>query len=296
MSSLWYPSVKQSPFTGFPGFGGGATSASFRSSSLGDFATYKMFAPKGSIATSNMSGAGRSGVVVYPCKDSITENSDFDSETGTSLTAGTFFDSPTPTIAAAFGIASNVSTTVQVNVRDDSQNAVSPNYSYSSRRQDSISGWDDFPKVYGEWTPGANAGGVGVVFTGFWKTDTDSLGKWKTSASGVYAQPSRTLPSSGQSKKTAYAAGWSNFSDAVTAPDNANSGGYFGADWNPFNKTGGLGGPNTHLGEFVFDSGLGSALGFVIQGWNDSTWITNGKGADYQGHVFIIDVFETGTR
>lgn len=55
-----------------------------------NFSTYKMFAPKGSIATSNMTGAGRSGIVVYPCKASITENSDFDGETGASLTASTF--------------------------------------------------------------------------------------------------------------------------------------------------------------------------------------------------------------
>ena len=35
MSSLWYPSVKQSPFQGYTGFGGGATGSSFRSSGGG---------------------------------------------------------------------------------------------------------------------------------------------------------------------------------------------------------------------------------------------------------------------
>ena len=262
-----------------------------------NFETYKMFAPKGSIATSNMTGAGRSGIVVYPCKDSITSNSDFDNETGASLTASTFFTSPTPTIASAFGIASNVSTTVQVIVRDDSYDfAWDPeNYNaYSSHRDDVISDWDDFPKPYDP--PNGEPGGIGVVITGFWKTDTDDLSKWKTSiTSGVYAQPSRTLPSSGASVNTAYAAAWSDFSDAVTAPDNAGSGGLFPVASNPFNWTGGLAGPNTHHAQFIFNSGLGSAKGFVIQGWNDATWLTNGKGAMYQGHVFIIDVFETPT-
>ena len=31
MSNLWYPSVKQSPIQGYTGFGGGVTSAAFRS-------------------------------------------------------------------------------------------------------------------------------------------------------------------------------------------------------------------------------------------------------------------------
>ena len=268
-------------------------------SERGNFDTYKMFAPKGSIATSNMAGAGRSGVVVYPCKASITENSDFDAETGTSLTASTFFDSPTPTIASAFGIASNVSTTINIIVRDDSYQSTNDsggNYSYSSRRDDVLSGWDDFPKVYGTFPPCycANAGGVGVMISGFWKTDTDSLGKWKTSASGVYAQPSRTVASSGTKvDPNGYSASWADPDDAVTEPDNSNSGMFFGASYNPFNFTGGLSSPIIYFTQFVFTGGLGSAKGFVIQGYNDSTWITNGKGADYQGHVFIIDVFET---
>ena len=37
MSSLLYPSVKQAPIQGFSGFGGGATSAAFRSSALFPF-------------------------------------------------------------------------------------------------------------------------------------------------------------------------------------------------------------------------------------------------------------------
>lgn len=263
----------------------------------GNFDTYKMFAPKGSIATSNMSGAGRSGVVVYPCKDSITDNGSFDDETGTSLTASTFFDSPTPTIAGAFGIASNVSTTINIIVRDDSYNHWwdPENYnSYSSRRQDSISGWDDFPKPYSEWTPGAWAGGVGVMISGFWKTDTDNLGKWKTSASGVYAQPSRTVASSGTKiDPNGYSASWADPDDACSEPDNSTTGMFFSAAYNPFNFTGGLDSPIIYFAQFVFTGGLGSAKGFVIQGYNDSTWITNGKGADYQGHVFFIDVFET---
>jgi len=266
-------------------------------SERGNFDTYKMFAPKGSIATSNMDGAGRSGVVVYPCKDSITDNGSFDAETGTSLTAGTFFDSPTPTIAAAFGIASNVSTTINIIVRDDSYNhSWDPeNYnSYSSRRQDSISGWDDFPKPYSEWTPGAWAGGVGVEISGFWKTDTDSLGKWKTSASGVYAQPSRTLASSGETiDPGGYLPSWNDAALAISQPDNATSGMYFPASYNPFNFTGGLSATNIYFAQFVFTGGLGSAKGFVIQGYNDYQWITSGKGADYTGHVWIIDVFET---
>mgnify|MGYP001227471214 CR=1 FL=1 len=296
MSSLLYPSVKQAPIQGFSGFGGGATSAAFRSSALFPCSTYKMFGPKGSIATSNMTGAGRSGIVVYPCKASITVNNDFKDETGASLTANTFFDSPTPTIAAAFGITSNVSTTVNITVRDDSYQAVSPNNSYSSHRDNVISNWDFFPRIYDPFGTPAEPGGIGVAITGFWKTDTDDLSKWKTSiSSGVYAQPSRTLPSSGSTHGSGFA-GWVDFSDAVTAPDNAGSGGLFQAGYNPYGMTGGLANASTRYGQFVFNSGLGSAKGFVIQGWNDSDWLTNGKGAMYQGHVFIIDVYETGTR
>jgi len=285
--------VKQAPVQGMTGLGGGPTSLSnYQEPIRPNFDTYKMFAPKGSIATSNMTGAGRSGIVVYPCKASITQNSDFDNETGTSLTASTFFDSPTPTIAGAFGIASNVSTTVNVIVRDDSYQAVSPNYAYSSHRDDVISDWDDFPKIYNP--SGGEPGGIGVAITGFWKTDTDSLGKWKTSASGVYAQPSRTVASSGiEIDPNSYSMGFSNASDAVTAPDNATSGMFFTAGYNPYNFSGGLDSKVIYFAQFVFNGGLGSAKGFVIQGWNDYTWLTNGKGAMYQGHVFIIDVFAT---
>lgn len=265
-------------------------------SERGNFDTYKMFAPKGSIATSNMTGAGRSGIVVYPCKASITDNGDFDNETGASLTASTFFDSPTPTIAGAFGIASNVSTTVNVIVRDDSYDfSWDPeNYnSYSSHRDNVISNWGYFPRTYDP--PNGEPGGIGVAITGFWKTDTDDLSKWKTSiTSGVYAQPSRTLPSSGTKiDPNGYTASWVDPSNAVTAPDNAGSGMLFTAAYNPFNFTGGLDSSAIYFAQFVFSGGLGSAKGFVIQGWNDATWLTNGKGAMYQGHVFIIDVFET---
>ncbi len=288
--------VKQAPVQGMTGLGGGPTSLSnYQKPIRRNFETYKMFAPKGSIATSNMTGAGRSGIVVYPCKASITENSDFDDETGTSLTASTFFDSPTPTIAGAFGIASNVSTTVNIIVRDDSYNhSWDPeNYNaYSSHRDDVISDWDDFPKPYDP--PNGEPGGIGVAITGFWKTDTDSLGKWKTSASGVYAQPSRTVASSGtEIDPNNYSMGFSDASDAVTEPDNATSGMLFTAGYNPYNFSGGLDSSAIYFAQFVFNSGLGSAKGFVIQGWNDYTWLTNGKGAHYQGHVFIIDVFAT---
>tara|TARA_B100001094_G_C17984345_1_gene696854 strand:- start:34 stop:876 length:843 start_codon:yes stop_codon:yes gene_type:complete len=264
----------------------------------GNFSTYKMFAPKGSIATSNMTGAGRSGVVVYPCKASITENADFNNETGTTLTASTFFDSPTPTIAAAFGIASNVSTSVNVVVRDDSYDFPwdPENYNaYSTNRYDVITDWDDLPQIYDP--SNGEAGGVGVNITGFWKTDTDSLGKWKTSvSSGIYAQPSRTSPDSGSNEQWHYGPS-GNASDAATDEDNANTGCRWTAGSSAYAPTtkANLANPNLYFAQFVFNSGLGSAKGFVIQGWNDSYWITNGKGADGQGHVFIIDVFETPT-
>ena len=132
------------------------------------------------------------------------------------------------------------------------------------------------------------------MISGFWKTDTDNLGKWKTSASGVYAQPSRTVASSGTKiDPNGYSASWADPDDACSEPDNSNTGMFFGASYNPFNFTGGLDSPIIYFAQFVFTGGLGSAKGFVIQGYNDSTWITNGKGADYQGHVFFIDVFET---
>ena len=274
MSSLCYPSVKQAPIQGYTGFGGGATSAAFRSGSVPPFDNYRMFAPKNSIAISALTVTGRSGMAVYPCKSTITENSDFEGNSGTSLPTSSYFDSPTPTLASLFGVASNVSTTVNISVADQGGN------SYSNANS-SGNNWNEYPRNTG----------LGVFISGFWMTTTDDLGSWKTGMSGQHAFPSgSTLADSGANinGNAASSPGYV-FSDAVgSEAADSTSGGMWVAGFNPSGYAGGA--DNSPYAQFIFNSGLGSAVGFAVAGYNS---FGSGYGSYYTSVAMKIAIRAT---
>tara|TARA_B100000902_G_scaffold342897_1_gene347249 strand:- start:282 stop:1007 length:726 start_codon:yes stop_codon:yes gene_type:complete len=141
-------------------------------------------------------------------------------------------------IAGVHGVNSSASTVVSLKKSDDT---------CCTSTQPGSSGWGDFP--YNTNT--------GMFISGFWSTTEDNKGIWKASASNPYDTPTGlTSPSSasGVSMYPGY-----NISNSIGSGASVGSTGgfaYYGAgnariDAETFNYT--------------FSSGLGSALGFVMQ-------------------------------
>ena len=146
-------------------------------------------------------------------------------------------------IASLHGVSPTAQTTVSVNFNQDFA---------CTYTQPSSSGWGDFP--YTTFT--------GMLVSGFWSTTQDGKGIWKTSASGIYGQPTGlTQPSSVTSSTNSFPASWpvsqTIGSHATTATNGAYITNHSGAT-----RTG------TTI-DWTFSSGLGSALGFVLQGYGN---------------------------
>lgn len=261
MTNLWYPSVKEAPIQGYSGYGGGAAGLAFRSGSVPPFENYRMFAPMNDIRAVALVGAGaaQAGYVVYPTKSSYTANTQFTSQSGSSLPTGTFFDT-TATLATVFGIASNVKTYVNVTVDDVA------NVSAMSADYDNPDNWNYFPST-----------AHGVFISGFWKTDTDDRGCWKVGMGGQYAFPANsTVADKGndingkpQGPSSSYTCDDATGSDANTST----TGGYWPAGNNPANSGGYAKAPYM---QFVFNNGLGSSVGFAIAAYGNQSDTRNG--------------------
>tara|TARA_R100001443_G_scaffold82424_1_gene89381 strand:+ start:777 stop:1607 length:831 start_codon:yes stop_codon:yes gene_type:complete len=274
-SNLWYP--KEKPIQGISGWGGGATG--LRMSSGGatpPFDNYRMFAPMNSIRVYVLVGAGwaQAGNAIYPTKSSKTSNSDFTGQSGTSLGTSTFFDTPTATLASVFGVSSTAKTYVNVIVDD-----VSGSTSFSSNYSDP-NNWNEFPRGTAQ----------GVFISGFWKTDTDDRGSWKVGLSGQHSFPPDStvadegndingIPDSGSSWTAADAVG--------SAANTPTSGGLFTAGYNPVSTYGSY--ADAPYMQFVFNSGLGDSVGFVVGGYGTNS---DTRGASQAGVVYRIGIHE----
>ena len=144
-------------------------------------------------------------------------------------------------IASLHGVSSSASTVVSLKKSDD----VCCTYV-----QPSASGWGDFPYTTS----------TGLFISGFWSTTEDDKGIWKSSASDPYDIPTGLAsPSSasGVNLTSGYTISNSIGSNAMTAHTGgfAYGGSALRVDYETFNYT--------------FSSGLGSAKGFVIQGYGN---------------------------
>jgi hypothetical protein len=153
-------------------------------------------------------------------------------------------------IASLHEVSPTASTTVSVNLNQDFA------CTYS---QPSSSGWGDFP--YTTFT--------GMLISGFWSTTEDNKGIWKTSANNTYDQPTGlTLPSSASTSTSSWPTSWPISQSIGTNATTPTNGVYAG---NHTNAT-----RTTTVLNYTFSSGLGSALGFVLQGYGN---YGNGYGA-----------------
>ncbi len=140
-------------------------------------------------------------------------------------------------IATVHGVSSSASTVVSLKKSDDT---------CCTSSQPSSSGWGDLP--YNTST--------GMFVSGFWSTTEDDKGIWKSSASDPYDTPTGLTSPSSASMTNAYP-GY-NISDSIGSGANTNSTGGF-AYYTVGGRTDG------ETLNYTFNSGLGSAKGFVMQ-------------------------------
>ena len=143
-------------------------------------------------------------------------------------------------IAGVHGVSKTASTVVSLKKSDDT----------CCMYNQPAGGWADFPYT----------SSTGLFISGFWSTTEDDKGIWKTSASDPWDKPTGLTSPSSASGVNLYS-GY-NISDSIGTGANTSSTGGFAyggstlrTDHETFNYT--------------FSSGLGSAKGFVIQGYGN---------------------------
>lgn len=143
---------------------------------------------------------------------------------------------PATDIASLHGVSPTASTVVSLKKSDD-----------TCCTSSQPAGWGDFPYTSSN----------GMFISGFWATTEDDKGIWKSSASDPYDTPTGLTSPSSASGTNLYP-GY-NISDSIGSGASTSSTGGFAYVLNNSART------DHETFNYTFSSGLGSALGFVMQ-------------------------------